>query len=240
VYDVVTRYLARAFARIPQPEVSLQTYADVGKALGEVNWLPRPLSEVTPLGVAAQRVSLTSRTGDWALNVLSESIDLQYSTIPNSPVLPFSEFCSLASSRLGNILDFLKVRAHRIASIQEGVLPELPEQTLETCFRKLLSSPPPFDEVKAFEWDWRVAFGNLRQFGTAQESVNTIAIVKRVGLIRSDGRESDRLFVSTDINTTPKDVNTRFVATDASAFVSASVEWHRELTENLLKFLGLP
>lgn len=235
MYDFVVRYLARAFVRQPRVELGMPAYSAFATAIGEAAWLPKQVTELLPNGQLLPRLALGTSAGDWVVQITGDSVDVVYSPMLGSTGISLQEFSSRAARYVEGGLRHLSASAHRVAVAQEGLLPQLSPEGLQKVFKKLMNAPPQFS-TQAFEWEWRVVSSVVRSFGGVSEPTNAVATVKRVEAQLPDGTRLDRLFVSTDLNTSPKSTVPRLQPTHVAAFVTESAGWHAELFRGLLDF----
>lgn len=239
MYDIVLRYLARAFVT-GQPLVpSADTFSRVAAALGKNEYLPLPFEELGP-GGRNQRIGLRSADGTRTVMLRGESIDLEYHQPVAAHAIAFDAFHLEAADILSKALAHLAVRAHRLAVIQEGLLPAMSAADMQAVASRLLNVPEALGApADLFEWDWRTAAHVDRTFGSLKERTNTIAIVRRVSGTFGDGPPFDRLFVSTDVNTSPEYKTPRLGEHEARAFCAAAPGWHDALAAGVLKLCGI-
>jgi hypothetical protein len=236
--SLVVRYLARAFVAAPKVEVRADTFADLARALGNSDLVPTNALELRADGAPVRRVALTNLAGDWTVAITGDSFDVTYTQPMGQEAISFADYCSKAAPYLASGLEFINGGAHRIAVVTEVLAPELSAEKMLQCAQKLLQFPPPFEGARPFEWDWRIAHNVRRRFGQADEDTNTLAAVKRLDA-HVGGQRLERLFVSTDVNTTPRRTEPRFEKADIISFVEASPTWHAEIRTGLLTFLEL-
>jgi hypothetical protein len=122
-------------------------------------------------------------------------------------------------------------QASRVAVVREGLATKTPAQ-LDVLGDRLLTSVPEFTN-NMFEWDWRAATRVTRAFGGRTEATNTIGVLKRLEVTLPGEEPTDRLMVTTDVNTVPQQINPRFSPVEAEAFVVASAAWHAQLEQVL-------
>jgi hypothetical protein len=237
VYDLVARYLARAFVRTEHVSTSSQGYAQLAERLGEPTWLPRHVAEIVTGGRVVQRLSIASPSNEWALQIVGESVDLQYTPTPGTQPIDLGRFAERARAYLSAGLSFVGGPAHRLALVQEGILPQLTQDGLSAVRSRLLNLPESF--AVPFEWDWRVAMAVGRSFGGLEEQTNVVITAKRGEIVLYTGSHLDRIFVSLDLNTSPRRTEPRFGVDQIAAFLSGAPNWHREVSETVLDFAGL-
>lgn len=241
MYDLVVRYLARAFVQHTQAEVSLNAYSALATALGAPDMVPRQMTEVSLLGGRPiPRLALATREGDWVVQISGESVDVQYSPLPDRPSIPFTEYAERASQYVAGGVRYLGVQAHRLASVQEGLLWAMSAEEFARWRRRLLSLPPVLGTTEPFEWDWRIARAGAHAVADIQHATNTVITVKRVLAQLLTGQRLDRLFVTSDINTSPAQTRPRMSAEDAQAFVVQSSPWHSDVLDALRQYAEAP
>lgn len=239
MHDLPTKYLARAFVFGARHDVNAQAFVDLAARVGDTQMMPRPILEFDGSGRMQPRMGLGTPDNKWLLQITSEAVDVQWlPPYDKSIEYTFAQFCERAGRQLAGALDYLGLKAHRVATVQEGLLEELPESTMYAVARKLLARPAPFDVAEPFEWDWRAAVHVERDFGPVRsENTNTIAIARRHGAQLPSGAPIDRIFVSTDINTSPSRKDGRFGGEELLAFCSTSPQWHEDLSQGLLSLI---
>lgn len=235
--DLVERYLARAWLGTPALAPTMQSYSQLASMLGREDFIPMPFQEIALGGLAVGRVGLMSPDGVWRVLVRAESIDLEYRPIINQAPARFADFLSEAGVFLSKAGATFDRNASRIAGVQEVFLRDVGEGAMTEAARRLLHLSPTF-EGGMFEWDWRVCSKVTRTVGAHTEAGNTIVVVKRsAGLM--DSQPFDRIRISTDVNTEPSDLRSRFGPADIRTFFSESVTWHDALIAEVLQLMNL-
>lgn len=238
MFQLTTRYLARAFVSAAHLQARGSLYTDLLARLGD-DFLPRPVAELSVSGVTVQRLGAATVSGEWSVVISSESVDVTYAPRVGGTSMSFGAFCAAAARYLSASHAIVGQRANRVAVVREGLAGTSLAELDALAARLLAVRPPPFDG-SLFEWDWRVATRVSRAFGGHTELTNTIGSLRRleVGIAGSD--PVDRLFVSTDINTPPQLLDPRFSPEDAADFVTSSEAWHAELEAALQVAIETP
>lgn len=241
MYDIVIRFLARAFVSDPGLAPSAESFAALAAAVGKSDFLPLPFEEVGPSGIHP-RIGLRAADGTRIIFLRRESVDFEYHQ-PRDRTrrrLSLAEFCAEAGDVLARALKHVQMSAHRIAVVQEGLLTAMDNETLGAVADKLIAVPPGLPNTPPFEWDWRVAFKVERALGGNREVTNTLATVKRLSGKLSDGQAFDRIQLNTDVNTPPERTDARFDAALVRTFFASAAAWHDDLAKNVLAHCGLP
>ena len=236
--EVVVRYLARAFVRPPHVDGTAQWFADFARAVGDPTLVPRAVVELAG-GGAVQRVALGSLSGNWLVQTTAESVDVQSSPQVGQQSIEFADFCAKAAIQLRAAVEFLGSNAWRIAVVREWIFRELTNDELTACRTRLINLPDLSVGAVPFEWDWRMAKNVERTVGQTTLNTNTIATVKQLTVTFPGTEERTRLWLSTDVNTTPKETRSRFEGSDVAGFLQQSAPWHSEIEQSLLRFMAL-
>jgi hypothetical protein len=253
MYAAKIRYLASIFVDAWSITSSMQNMAEVSRALGDENFLPFVFEEIPISQEQSSRIGFRTATGEWQLflfhnrfNLSRHPIDSEGNNLGN-----FSSFCQEAGTKLSAILSVFRKRAHRLAAVQEGLLPEMLPTEMEAVLRRLFHLPPIFIETPPFEWDWRAASRIERQIRNLTEPTNTLATIKRQygnisrqGNIMSNEEENDstpipfdRVRVDLDINTSQDNVIDRFEEDHVQEFFNVSSIWHANFSMEILSFI---
>ncbi len=246
MYDITLRYLASVFVDAGSISVSAKHVADLLDRLGDDTLLPTTVLEQTPAGVS-NRIGFRSGDGQWHLIVASSRID--FARTPGAAGVQdpggFDEFCQAAASKLVVPLEYFGRRGHRLAAVQEGLLPELPSEKIDAVRERLLNVPEALSGESAFEWDWRCAFHLPRSFGGHEEKTNTIVTAKRLSgnidrvIAGVPSRVPfDRIRLDLDINTWPQETTARFGQEDVFTFFKEVGPWHAELSTMVGDLMG--
>jgi hypothetical protein len=231
----------------------MQNMAEVSKALGDESFLPFAFQEISTSQGQASRIGFRTATGEWQLYLFHDRFNLSRHPIdPEGNNLgDFSLFCQEAGTKLAAILAVFRKRSHRLAVVQEGLLPEISASEAEAMLERLFHLPPTFIKNPPFEWDWRLASRIERQIIDLTEQTNTIATVKRQygnigrqGNIMSDGDEDDnilirldRIRVDLDINTFQDNIIDRFEENHVRAFFDIASKWHADFSGEIASFI---
>ena len=163
-------------------------------------------------------------------------LDLHGSNLSEFPV-----FCEQAAKWLPGVLKALDRKAYRIASVREGLLADIAGADKDAIASRLVICPPFFRQTP-FEWDWRVASNWPRRFGDTEESINTIITAKRQVVTLTDVSGASETFDSIradfDISTSQHDTLDRFGNEECRQYLLESGNWHREVANDFLNFIG--
>jgi len=169
----------------------------------------------------------------------AESVDVQSSPQVGQQSIEFADFCAKAAIQLRAAVEFLGSNAWRIAVVREWIFRELTNDELTACRTRLINLPDLSVGAVPFEWDWRMAKNVERTVGQTTLNTNTIATVKQLTVTFPGTEERTRLWLSTDVNTTPKETRSRFEGSDVAGFLQQSAPWHSEIEQSLLRFMAL-
>lgn len=230
MFEYPVRNQARVFLNAAHLQARGSSFAELLQGLGE-DFLPRALAELSSNGNQVQRLGAATPRGDWSVHITAESVDVTYAPGLGATGIPFPDFCARAARYLQVAHALVDQPAHRIALVREGLDTMGPEQ-LEALGSRLLNRHGLFD-APLVEWDWRAVTNVTRAFGAKEANTNTIGILRRVEAMQAGRDPEDRLWVSTDVNTLPRETRPRFSPEDAAEFVTAGVAWHAQLEQAL-------
>jgi hypothetical protein len=247
MYATKMRYLASIFVDAASITSSASNISETEKALGDSEFLPFVFQELSSIQGPSSRIGFRTANGEWQLYLLHNRFDLSKhpTGTDGSNLGDFAVFCQKAGVKLAAILVGFRKRAHRLAAVQEGLLPELPQTEIEAVARRLFYLPPIFIQKPPFEWDWRVASKIDRLIGELTEQTNTIATIKRqYGNINLEGNQVSispmpfgRVRVDLDINTTQDNTIDRFEETHVREFFNICPGWHADLSAEIFQFI---
>jgi hypothetical protein len=240
-YDIPLRYLARIWFTEPPKLVGPKSFARISTLLDAELDVASTIRLDVQGGVGSSATVLLSKETGWQLVAGLDSIDLeQHGGLTRS--MSFPAFLNKAGEVLSFVTSTAKVSAHRVASVSEGFLGEMPEPARDDIARRLLRFPPSF-EPAPYEWDWRCVQRTRRTFAGLSEQTNTIAIAKRMsGQLAAVGGVPvtfDRIRLDVDINTDATDASPRFTAKHVEGYFTNAVGWHEQLDQELTSFLGV-
>ena len=244
MYDFTIRYLCSAFVDAASIDANPKIMSGLLKVLKDEQLEAATVLEQTDSG-NIPRILLRDNVRAWQIFFGSKRFDM--TRLPSGPdkgkFEKFAAFCKHAGAILSTCLGYFQRNAHRLAAIQEGLLPEMPESQMDDIARRILNMPPTFARRVPFEWDWRCASVNERIFARTRERTNTIAKIQRVtGTITrkdSEGRseEFDRIRLDLDINTIPTETAARFSGQHIKGFFNKAGSWHKDLGEEVCQFV---
>lgn len=246
MYDIKLKYLASVFVDADSITANAENITLLLKILDDKRLLPVSLQEPSLTG-AIPRIAFATPSGERQLLLLGKRFDFTrlLGAGEEEDWGEFSMFCQEAGEKLVAVLNFFKRKAHRIATVQEGLLHELPKDELGKITERLFKLPPIFVRNTPFEWDWRSAAVITRSFGNVTEPTNTIATVKRWSgkIIKKDEGEViqpqlDRIRTDFDINTVADDVKARFDENHIRDFFKEAGSWHDQLSSELFAFIS--
>jgi hypothetical protein len=239
--DKHVRFLAGVFVAAENVKPSNEDVAALMPIVEGVELFPRPILETTPTGDVS-RIGFISSDGAWQVMLLKERFDVAR-TSPNqlsgSDLGDFAEFSSTASGILEFLVERFGIRPHRLALVREGFLTEMDNDQTNELAKKLFKLPQVYENRLLSEWDWRCVSEIERTFATKTEPLNTITTIKKgAGIALQTGTgaptiiPSKRIRFDTDINTLPRNVETRFDRPDIHDFFTKATEWHNEIESN--------
>jgi len=245
LYGLKIRYLASAFVDAGSVTPTGENIIGLQKALNDNKLILRSVREQTPSGPVS-RIAFTTSDEEWLLAMLGNRFDLsRYGKIPDGSNLgEFSDFCREAATKLITSLNYFERKAYRLATVQEGLLPDTPTKEMNRIANRLFKFPAIYLKNLPFEWDWRAASQIERPFGGLKEPTNTIATIKRlIGTLpvaKEDGQGEqsfDRIRVDFDINTLPSNVIARFEDSHITSFFEQAPLWHEEFSSEIFSFI---
>lgn len=191
-------------------------------------------------GVVHQSPTLVAATG-WQLTSGGGSLDVELHGVASAKIVPYEIFLEKAGEAIEFLTSDADVLAHRVATVSEGLLGEMPGIELDAIAGRLMKFPTSSSEL--FEWDWRAARRASLRYDNRRDTINSIIAIKRVHgkLLEKDGDavDIDRIRIDTDINTIAEDTTPRLSPRDLRAFVRSSADWHKQIDRDLTGFLGL-
>lgn len=242
MYTLKIRYLASVFLDAESLAPDPERISGFLEALNDEELLPVPALEKVG-DSEVRRIAFSSTDTALRLVIGTNRINMSlHPTLPDGENMgELSEFLEHAAQKLGAVLGFLGRRVHRIATAQEGILPDMKKKDLERVGKRVLSLPPSLSNDPPFEWDWRIASGVDREFGGVKEVTNAVITLKRLAGSWGAGGEIEREFNSIrmdlDLNTSAKNTVDRFTPEHVMAFVRSSVDWHASLSTEILEWL---
>lgn len=247
MYAAKIRYLASIFVDAASIRSSSRNISEIESALADSNFLPFSFEELLRPPGQSSRIGFRTSNGEWQLYLFHNRFNLtKHPTDPEGRNLgDFAAFCQESGEKLAAILAGFRKRAHRLAAVQEGLLPELSPTEIEAVGGRLFHLPSVFIQTPPFEWDWRVVSKINRPVGELTEETNTIVTIKRQqGNIRQESDEEnrppipfDRVRVDLDINTVQDNVIDRFEEAHIREFFNISPIWHAELSMEISSFI---
>ena len=243
MYDIKLRYLASVYVDADSIKPDAKIVSGLQEAISDEKFIPTQAFESTGPGIVKQRIALHTPNDGWQLVILGKRFNfvLFPITIDGKNLGEFSDFCKEAAKKLSTALKYFGLKAHRVAALKEGLLPEMKNEEMNALCRKIMKLPKTFSENIPFEWDWRSASLIERTFGDCTEKTNTIVTIKRFkGTLSPPGGENvdfDRIRVDFDINTSPEESMPRFGEKDVEDFFNSLNDWHKNLEEEISAFL---
>ena len=239
MYGLKLRLLASAFLDAQSVTMNSDDIAELQRRFKNPNLMPVPIQEQSLSGVNT-RIGFITPNGEWRIVLLGSRFDVSWHPVvqleEKKQEPSFEEFCTIASRYLISMLEHYNRSSHRIAAIQEGLLPEQPKEEMDKIAVHLLNLTPTFRDDNMVEWDYRVAARTSREFGV-KEPTNTIVTVKRLvgkmSMGQDSGKDFDRIQVNLDVNTVPENVKARFGSQQIKAFFSQAPMWHSELEQEI-------
>lgn len=232
-YALRLRYLARAF--VDAQGLTL-TQADQAQLLASLNLqdgVVIPAAEFVGPELIT-RAGFTSAPLDMKIVVRGDSIDVMQGggREAEGTAEAFLAFNELSATLLGTIASFIGRVPHRLASVQEGLLAEMPREQLERVADSFLRVPRSLQDPKPFEWNYRTAWRRSLPFDDLEEEVNEILQVRRLsGVLHSQQGPStfDRIRVDLDVNTVPLNTRGRFDNGRIRAFFTSCLQSHARM-----------
>lgn len=252
MYGLKLRNLASVFLDAQSITASSKEMSRLLEMLSDLNldvdFLPVSVTEARQEGPPVPRLAFMSHDQEWRLVLLGDRFNFSQdyvgedSSLDSGNVGTINDFLPKAAAVLAPLVSHFGRRGHRMAVVQEGFLPNSSTDK-EHIRSKLLQLPPLYQEHHPFEWNWRAVAAVDRSFGSQHETTNTITKVDRIAgsLSSSASRqiEFDMIRVDLDVNTEPSNVEARFSEDRIRDFLEASSQWHRDLEQETVRFLGI-
>lgn len=245
MYGNKIRYLASVFVDADSITATADNISGLLEALDDENFVPVSLRELSK-----PRIAFATHDGEWQLILLSNrfNISRHLTIIDGSNLGEFSDFCQSAIAKLKVPLKYFKKTGHRLAAVQEGLLPDLSKRRMNEIAMRLFKLPGTYSKSLPFEWDWRTISLVERSFGGLREPTNTITTIKRwpgtltIPIPSNEGGQKktqriDRIRVDFDINTEPSNVVARFDGPHMTDFFKQSASWHKNLSSEIFSFI---
>lgn len=242
----ILKYQASVFVDAGSITANSQDVTELLRMLEDKRLLPIAVKQHSPAGFI-DRIGFQSSDAEWRLVLLTDRFDFVHERTQKSgeDLGRFSDFCEEAITKLGMVLEYFGRRAHRVAAVQEGMLPEMSSGTMNEVMTRLLRLPPTFSDNSPFEWDWRSACLIERSFGGITEPMNTLVTIKRRAAQLTEATDDgikripvDRVFFEIDINTSPRNTKARFAVRETREFFRNAPTWHLDIKEDVLRFIG--
>jgi len=252
MYDTHLRYLAVAFLDAESVRPNQEEITDLISEFRDFQLTPVAVQEPGLLG-QDRRVGFVSHDNAWQIVLLGKQFHV--ARVANHPLGAdlgnFSEFCEKANEMLKWVLKRFERRPHRLAGVQEGVLPEKSDDEIDAVARRLLILPAAFKERSLGEWDWRAAPRISRRIGGRDEMTNTIVTIKKINGAFSatiDPSISSPLAplpekfsairVDIDINTVQDNTSARFQDAHMDSFFKNVSAWHEEIVAEIKSLIN--
>ena len=250
MFDIKLKYLASVFVDADSITHESKYITDLQKELKEEGFVPLQVFEgpgpgvtISSHGIVKPRIGF--HNPDKGIHLVLQGTRFDYSKQPLLSSVKemgeYSDFLKEASDKLNIAMDYFGRKAHRLAAIKEGFLPEMNSKKLNAICSNLLILSDTFSKLLPFEWDWRVASKIERTFGKCVEKTNTVvSIRRRQGKITVEENKEidfDRINIVFDINTLPDDSRARFGSKEVNDFFDNINGWQKELEGEISAFL---
>ncbi len=242
MYDITLRYLCSAYVDAGSVTADPKLMTDLRDALGDESLETLTVGEKIGSEIKT-RILLRRGDESWRLFIGSERFDVSGlgTKLNKGKVGSLNTFCKNAGATLNTCLKLFERKAHRLASVQEGFLREMPESELNGIAGRLFKMPTVFADQLPFEWDWRCASRIKRTFGRKTQETNTLATIKRVqgliGNISDKDIQMDRIQINLDINTIADDTSPRFIDESVTGFFNKAGGWHKSFSQEIMDFI---
>jgi hypothetical protein len=248
MYDAHLRYLAVAFLDAESVRPNQEEITDLISEFRDFQLTPVAIQDSTGLLGQDRRVGFVSHDNAWQIVLLGKQF--QVARVANhslgADLGTFSAFCEKANEILKWVLKRFERRPHRLAAVQEGVLPEMSDDEIDAIARRLLSLPAAFRNLTLSEWDWRTAPRISRRIGEREEMTNTIVTIKKINGTVSPANEPSIsspltplpekfsvIRADIDINTVQENTSARFQDTHLDSFFKDVFNWHEDLISEI-------
>ncbi len=217
------------------------TYSKLSTALGD-SYLPITIQEMTSRG-SQNRIAMERQdTGIKVLFLMNRIIIEKYPIdIENSDSIgTFEEFCDIVNQIIEPLLQEFQKTANRLSLVSKYLLKKGNQEDISSISSKLFVFPPTYNESNTFEWNWRMAKQEEKQFGENIEQMNYITSINRVRGILSDnaqGQEFEGLDVEFDLNTIDENKELRFDIVKIKSFYDQAKIWHESYYTTMMNYI---
>jgi len=244
VFGIKSRYLASVFVDADEIVPSGDLWKELIDLLEDEELQPNTLQEPTPVG-KKPRISFKNSDGSIILVLTGQRFDFARRIVSEESMDlgDFAAFCAEASSKLSVLVRHFKKEGSRLAAAQEGFLREMTNEEMVEIASRLFKFPKFYEESSPFEWDWRLASLAQRAVAGSVEETNNITTLRRAAshlLVFPNGAEIKQINgirLDLDINTTGLNDTARFLSQHIESFFSDVVQWHDELSKEIMSLI---
>ena len=235
MYDFPTKYLASAFVDAESVVYNADDSQALRELIGDPELAPRQVQQRSASGVK-QRLGFEQVSKGILIVLQGNRFDTTaLPTEPNASNMGgLSDYYEYAAEILVKSLEYFGRKAHRLAAVIEGLLPQMDVPEMEAIVERLFKLPQ-INHVQPFEWNWRTAWKVERSFADFSEMTNTLIDAKRARIMISHlgnivQPEANRIGVSLDINTISENTAARFESDGIRAYFSEVSIWLNDLS----------
>ena len=247
MYSIKIAFLASVFVDADSITANPDNVTGLLQALKDKTLVPITIHERSEELISLPRIGLMTPGGGNRLVLLGKRFDFARvaTDFGSSDLGDLSSFCQEAIPKLIAALDFFDRRAHRLAIVQQGFLPELSKPEMENVVKRIFQFPSIYKTHLPFEWDWRMASLVEREFSSFKEPTNTLVTIKRNPgtLLKGESEKPiseitiDRIRIDFDINTLPQNIKARFDNSHITSFFTQAISWHNDLSSEVFSYL---
>lgn len=239
--DIPVNYQTSIFVDASDITPTPNIISDLVNMFSKKGLIPNTFQEIGPSGQQL-RVRLSSSNNEWSIMFGSNRINVEKTQTDGSGsnMGDLSDFCKESADIYQQILKHFKMKANRIALINNYILEEMSPSTLASAYSKLFKPPKFYDLNTPFEWDWRSAAKVEEKLLRVKEDFNIIMTVKRVsGTLQHEHevQNFDRISLLFDINTVPNNKEYRFRIGSIKNFHTKAINLQNKLISNLQELI---
>ncbi len=239
--DIVEKYQSSIFVDASDITPTPNNVSDLVNMFSKRGLIPNTFQEIGPSG-QSMRVRLSSSNNEWNIILASNRINVEKTLTEGSGsnMGELGDFCKEAADILQQIIKHFKMKANRIALINNYILEEMSPSALTSVYSKLCRPPKFYDLNTPFEWNWRSAAKVEMKLLKVKEEFNIITTVKRVkGTLRLENevQNIDRISLLFDINTVPENKEYRFGIGSIKNFHTKAINLQNKLIADLQEFI---
>ncbi len=237
-FERIFHYQLSFFSPCPVLEPSPQIISKFLQAFEGTELMPTtiPVIHFGPNPETRQMLQFITANTGWRIEFEPNRISCNKVADQKKNIGTPEDFFREAEDYCSRVISVLGLKSNRLAFVTKGILPEMSGDQLKSLYLKLFKPPKFYLDNESLEWSSRNAACYNSNTFNKNEIFNVITDINFIKIIdqeKGHQKESPRIEIGFDINTTQKNTDLRFSANDIGPFLLETMQLINQVSADI-------